>query len=123
VSQFAAGCAICGENLVAARSRREKRYDAMPTLNLRAPSWLPQLTRQEVTLGVLLILVALFVPVVGICIAALYAYFTHQSGDVAMRNLALAAIAVGLIVLLVISFAEGGYELLPWVDLQGPFPS
>ena len=122
VSQFAAGCAICGEDLVAARSRREQRYDAVPE-RLRPSSWLPRMSGGEIVLGALLILIALFMPVIGICIAALYAYFNHQSGEVLVRNLALAAMALGLIVLLVLGFAEGGYELFPWVDLSGPFPN
>jgi hypothetical protein len=37
VTQFAAGCAICGEDLVAAREAKERRREAMPTL--AAPSW------------------------------------------------------------------------------------
>lgn len=41
-----------------------------------------------------------------------------------MRNLALAAVAVGLVVLIMVSyFPEAYYDLLPGPDLSGPFPS
>lgn len=78
MSQFAAGCALCGEDLVAARRRRQQRHDAIPE-RLRPSSWLPRMSTGEVILGALLILIALFVPVVGVCIAAVYAYFNHRA--------------------------------------------
>jgi hypothetical protein len=122
VSQFAAGCAICGADLVAARQARERRRQAMPSLT--APGWLPQITGADAVLGVLLIVAAFAWPLVGGPIAGLFAYFAHQKGDVVQRNLALVAVAVALIVVILISFVPGTWdELVPWVNLQGPIPT
>jgi hypothetical protein len=124
VSQFAAGCAICGENLVAARRRLEERRAASPVARLRRPSWLPQMTGGEMTLGALLFIAAFFLPVVGIFIAGFVAFFAHRNHEVVQRNLALIAVGIALVVLLLISFVpETLDELLPWVDLSGPVPS
>jgi hypothetical protein len=122
VSEFAAGCAICGENLVAARQSRERRREAIPSL--RAPTWFPQITTTDAVLGGLLILCAFAAPLIGGPIAGLFAYFAHQKGDVVQRNLALVAVGVALIVVILISFLPGTWNLLlPWVSLQGPIPT
>jgi peptidoglycan/LPS O-acetylase OafA/YrhL len=122
VSQFAAGCAICGADLVAARQARERRRQAMPTL--AAPSWVPRITGADAVLGALLIIAAFAWPLVGGPIAGLFAYFAHQKGDIVQRNLALAAVAVALIVVILISFLPDTWDLLlPWVNLQGPIPT
>jgi hypothetical protein len=64
------------------------------------------------------------VPIVGGPIAGLIAYFAHQKGDAVQRNLALVAVAVALIVVILISFLPGTWDLLlPWVNLQGPLPT
>jgi hypothetical protein len=56
--------------------------------------------------------------------AGLFAYFADQKGDIVQRNLALVAVAVALIVVIVISFLPGSWDLLlPWVSLQGPIPT
>ena len=122
VSQFAAGCAICGEDLVAARRARERRREALPSLT--APGWFPRITASDAVFGILVIVCAFAVPVIGGPIAGLFAYFAHQKGDVVQRNLALIAVGVALIVLLLVSFIpESVPWLWPWVDLQGPVPS
>jgi hypothetical protein len=122
VSQFAAGCAICGADLVAARQARERRREALPSL--KAPSWFPQITGADAVFGVLIIICAFAVPVVGGPIAGLFAYFAHQKDDRVQRNLALIAVGVALIVLLLVSFVpESVPWLWPWVDLSGPVPS
>jgi hypothetical protein len=122
VSQFAAGCAICGADLVAARQARERRREALPTL--AAPSWVPRITGTDAFLAALLVLAAFAAPLIGGPLAGLFAYFAHQKGDVVQRNLALAAVAVALIVVIMISFLPGTWDLLlPWVNLQGPLPT
>jgi hypothetical protein len=122
VSQFAAGCAICGANLTAARQELERKRAARPSLE--APAWLPQVTTTDAVLGALLIIAAFSVPIVGGPIAGLFAYFAHQKGDTVQRNLALVAVAVALIVVILISFLPGTWDLLlPWVNLQGPLPN
>jgi hypothetical protein len=122
VSQFAAGCAICGADLVAARQARERRREALPSLS--APGWIPQITTADAVLGGLLIVCAFAAPLIGGPIAGLFAYFAHQKGDLVQRNLALFAVGVALIVVILISFLPGTWNLLlPWVDLSGPVPS
>jgi hypothetical protein len=122
VSQFAAGCAICGADLVAARQARERRRQALPSLS--APRWFPQITATDAVLGALLVICAFAAPLIGGPIAGLFAYFAHQKGDLVQRNLALAAVAVALIVVVLISFLPGTWDLLlPWVNLQGPIPT
>jgi hypothetical protein len=57
-------------------------------------------------------------------IAGLFAFFAHQRGDAVQRNIALAAVAVALLVVILISFLPGTWDLLlPWVNLQGPLPT
>jgi hypothetical protein len=122
VSQFAAGCAICGEDLVAARARRERRREALPSLS--AASWVPRINGADAVLGALLVLAAFAAPLIGGPIAGLFAYFAHQNGDIVQRNIGLVAAGVALIVVILISFLPGTWDLLlPWVNLQGPIPS
>jgi hypothetical protein len=122
VSQFAAGCAICGEDLVTARQRLERRREALPSIG--PPSWFPQITREDAVLGILLIVCAFSFPVIGGPIAGLFAYFAHQKGDVTQRNLALIATGIAVVVLLLVSLIpESVPWLWPWVDLSKPFPA
>ena len=122
VSQFAAGCAICGENLSAARQDLERRREARPSL--AAPSWFPQITAGDAVLGGILLIAAFSFPIIGGPIAGLFAYFAHRNGDVVQRNLALMAVAAAVIVLLVVSFIPESSNLFsPWVDLSGPVPN
>src|SRR5215212_9445596 len=110
VSQFAAGCAICGENLIAAREALERRRAARPSLS--APDWFPQITGADAIFGTLIILAAFASPLIGGPIAGLFAYFANQRGDVVQRNLALAAVALALLVVILISLLPGAWSLL-----------
>jgi hypothetical protein len=122
VSQFAAGCAICGENLVAARQELERRREARPSL--AAPGWLPEITAGDAVLGVILIVAAFSFPIIGGPIAGLFAYFGHRNGDQVQRNFALVAVAIAVITLVVVSFIPESSNLFsPWVDLSGPVPN
>jgi hypothetical protein len=120
VSQFAAGCAICGENLVAARERKEARREAMPEISL--PGWLSQISWGDAFLGAILILTALYFPLIGVFISAFIAYFAHRSDQTVTRNLALIGLGLALVVLIMLSLTETGYELLPFADDSPPFP-
>jgi hypothetical protein len=121
VSQFAAGCAICGENLVAARRQLERRREAVPSI--QAASWFPEITAADAVLGTILIVAAFGFPIIGGPIAGLFAYFAHQKGDTVQRNLALVAVAIALLVVILISFLpETNSFFSPWVDLTGPVP-
>lgn len=122
VTQFAAGCAICGADLVAARGALERRREALPSL--APPNWVPRITASDAVLGALLVVAAFAAPLIGGPIAGLFAYFANQRGDVVQRNLALVAVAVALIVVIMISFLPGTWDiLLPWVNLQSPVPT
>ncbi len=122
VSQFAAGCAICGENLTAARQDLERRREARPSL--AAPGWIPEIAAGDAILGAILIVAAFGSPVIGGPIAGLFAYFAHQRGDTVQRNLALIAVAVAVIVIVLLSFIpESGPLLLPWVNTSNPVPA
>lgn len=122
VSQFAAGCAICGADLVATRQARERRRQGLSTLS--APSWFPRITGSDAVLGGLLVIAAFAAPLIGGPIAGLFAYFAHQKGDIVQRNIALVAVGIALIVVIAISFLPGTWDLLlPWVNLQGPLPT
>jgi hypothetical protein len=122
VSQFAAGCAICGENLTAARQEIERRRETRPSL--KAPGWVPEVTAGDAVLGAILIIAAFGSPIVGGPIAGLFAYFANQRGDTVQRNLALVAVAVAVMVVVVLSFIpESGDLFFPWVDLSGPLPT
>jgi hypothetical protein len=122
VSQFAAGCAMCGANLTAARQELERRRAARPSL--QAPSWLPEVTAGDAILGSILIIAAFGFPIIGGPVAGLFAYFAHRNGDVVQRNLALVAVAVALLVVILVSFLPETWSLFsPWVDLSGPVPT
>jgi hypothetical protein len=118
VSQFAAGCAICGENLTAARQARERRREAMPSL--ARPAWFPEVTATDAILGTILVVAAYAWPLLGGPIAGVFAYFAHQKGDVIQRNLALVAVAVAVVIVLVSLLPGTGGSLLGWTDLSGP---
>jgi hypothetical protein len=116
VSQFAAGCAICGENLTVARQELERRREARPSLE--TPGWFPEIT------GAILVIAAFGSPIVGGPIAGVFAYFANQRGDTVQRNLALIAVGVAAIVVVVLSFIpESGDLFFPWVDLSAPLPT
>src|SRR3954452_10549456 len=116
VSQFAAGCAICGENLTAARQELERRREARPSLE--APGWFPEVTAGDAILGAVLIIAAFGFPIIGGPIAGLFAYFAHRNGDTVQRNIALVAVAIAVIVVVLLSFIpESGDLFFPWVDL------
>jgi hypothetical protein len=122
VSQFAAGCAICGENLTAAREALERRREARPSL--ASPGWFPEITAGDAVLGTILIVAAFGSPIVGGPIAGLFAYFANQRGNKVQRNLALVAVAIAVLVVVLLSFIpESGDLFFPWVDLSGPLPT
>jgi hypothetical protein len=90
VSPFAAGCAICGYDLVAARTERAQRsawMDRIPTINF-GDDW--------VVFGLCLLL-ALGAPVVGFIFGAFLAWRADEDGDTRRRNLMFVVIAVAAI--------------------------
>jgi hypothetical protein len=99
VSAFAAGCAICGADLEAARRKQERN----PVLRVQrgagalrpAPGvW------TNVLLVAVLVLFALFFSLLGLLLSALIAYDRNRNGQLAMRNVAIGCGALALAVLL-----------------------
>ena len=105
-SQFADGCAICGEDLVAARERRERRRRA---LSVPASGRLPHISGQDALIAGLMLVVAIGAPLVGGVLAGLFAYQANSEGNIARRNLCLIAVAVAIIEIVLISLSPGTY--------------
>jgi hypothetical protein len=87
VSPFAAGCAICGYDLITARNERAQSrawMDRIPQVRL-GDDWL---------MFGLCLLVALGAPVVGFILGGFLAWQADNDGDVRRRNLMFVVIAV-----------------------------
>lgn len=90
VSPFAAGCAICGEDLIAARdalAQRRSWIDRVPRINLGG-DWL--------VFG-LCLLMALGAPIVGFILGGFLAWQADNDADIRRRNLMFVVIAVAAI--------------------------
>ena len=93
VSQFAAGCAVCGTDLEAAREARAARRVHVPTVSVGRrlpPDW---------WIVPLIGLLALVMPLFGILLAMLAAAQRDRAADYGMRN---AFLAVGLLAVVVL---------------------
>jgi hypothetical protein len=90
VSPFAAGCAICGYDLVAARNERAQRrawMDRIPTIHFGS-DWV---------VFVLLLLLALGAPVIGFILGGFLAWRSDEDGDIRRRNLMFVIIGVSVL--------------------------
>ena len=93
VSQFAAGCAICGADLVAARASRGETI--VDRLSRFEPEFLRSAeTRNEIVILGLIAVVVVFLPIAGLLLAGFVAYRRYTDGDSVI-----AAIALGLAIL------------------------
>lgn len=107
VSQFAAGCAICGYDLAAARRERAAaRRLELPSLPL--PHWLGS----EAWVAVVLLLLVVFMPIVGLLLAAFIGVNANNEGRLGVRNVAIAAGAVGVVLFFVPALRFGLFSLL-----------
>jgi len=95
VSQFAAGCAVCGADLEAHRAQRSARR--LPRASLSARARLPL----DWWLVPALALMALVMPLLGILLAFLAAAQRDNAGDRAMRNAFVAVAVLGIVVFLI----------------------
>jgi hypothetical protein len=91
VSPFAAGCAICGTNLEAARAELAAKRARRP--NLPAPV---RLGDDAVRIGVGVI-AAVFAPVMGALLTGYFAYDADRNGRTATRNLMIALLGFSLV--------------------------
>ena len=99
VSPYAAGCAICGEDLIAARNAlagRRSWADRIPEVRLGG-DW---------TVFALCLLLALAVPIVALILCAFVAWSADNDGDIRRRNLMFVVIGVAFVQL------ATGYALL-----------
>lgn len=96
VSHFAAGCAICGYDLEAWRRRQTES----PVVRARGRVSMPVLSadrRRDLFLVLVLFFLVAFAPLIGALIAGLVAFAKHRDGDLAMRNAALAFLALDVV--------------------------
>ena len=83
VSQFAAGCAICGADLERHRREVAERRRSIPRVAVadRLPTQDTHLTRLAIA-----VVLTLLAPFVGLCLAAWFAYHADQEGRDGIRN-------------------------------------
>jgi hypothetical protein len=91
VSPFAAGCAICGTNLEAARAELAAKRSRRPQL----PGAV-RLSDDAVRIGVGVV-AAVFAPVMGALLTGYFAYEADQNGRASTRNLMIALLAFSLV--------------------------
>ena len=101
MTQFAAGCAVCGFDLEAARAEAAARG---PSLADRAADLRPgRLTspsaRQDLFLALVILALIVFFPLVGLALAGWTAYDRNRNGDARMRNVALVLAALAIVFL------------------------
>jgi hypothetical protein len=103
VSQFAAGCAVCGTDLQAARSELAERRARRPQL----PGGVPRLGDDALRIGVT-VLAALFSPLMGALLAGYFAYDADRDGRVPTRNLMILLLGLSLVGLVAYAQIWGG---------------
>jgi hypothetical protein len=91
VSPFAAGCAICGANLEAARAELAAKRARRPSL----PGPI-RLGDDAVRIGVGVI-AAVFSPLMGALLTGYFAYDADRNGRIATRNLMIALLGFSLV--------------------------
>ena len=106
VSQFAAGCAVCGTDLEAHRERHAARrvHVASVSVGRRLPPdwWIVP------AIGLL----ALVMPLFGILVAMLAAAQRDQKGDIGMRNAFVAVAGLAVVVFVIPPLRYGVVRLL-----------
>jgi hypothetical protein len=103
VSQFAAGCAVCGTDLQAARAELAEKRARRPQL----PGGAPRLSDDGIRIGVT-VLAALFSPLMGALLAGYFAYDADRDGRVPTRNLMILLLGFSLVGLVAYAQIWGG---------------
>lgn len=103
VSQFAAGCSVCGTDLQAARAELAERRTRRPHL----PGAVPRLGDDAIRIGVT-VLAALFSPLMGALLAGYFAYDADRDGRVPTRNLMILLLGFSLVGLVAYAQIWGG---------------
>lgn len=100
VSQFAAGCAICGADLEEARRDLAEKQASRRVPRPEIPKAVGFGGSGDVLFGVLMVTLTIFAPPIGFLLGGFMAYRFNQEGRDNMRNIALGcAIAALLFVL------------------------
>jgi hypothetical protein len=92
VSQFAAGCAVCGTDLQSARAELAARRAKRP----HVVAGMPRLGDDALRIGVT-VLAVVFSPLMGAFLAAYFAYDADHDGRLVTRNLMLALLGLALL--------------------------
>ena len=103
MSQFAAGCAVCGTDLQAARPELAARRARRPQL----PGGVPRLGDDALRIGVT-VLAALFSPLMGALLAGYFAHDANRDGRLPTRNLMIALLGVSVVGLVAYAQIWGG---------------
>jgi hypothetical protein len=113
VSQFAAGCAICGADLEAHRKQLAERRQFVPRPNVsaRVPSWLRIGGDVHLTRLFFAIALTLFAPFIGLFLAAFFAYHADQDGRTWIRNALIAVCGFAFAMLYLAPFSFWGLLL------------
>jgi hypothetical protein len=104
VSQFAAGCAVCGTDLQAARAELAERRARRPQL---PGGGVPRVGDDAIRIGVT-VLAALFSPLMGALLAGWFAYDADRNGRLPTRNLMFLLLGLSLVGLVAYAQIWGG---------------
>jgi hypothetical protein len=98
VTPYAAGCAICGADLEAARARAQRRW---PWSARRGLPRVDADTRNTVLMILIVALVVVFASLIGVLLALFVAFDRNRQGDIGNRNILLLLALAGAVFLLV----------------------
>jgi hypothetical protein len=104
VSPYAAGCAICGTDLQAARAELAAKRARRPQL----PDM--RLSDDGLRIGVS-VLAAVFAPLMGALLTSFFAYDAQRNGRLGARNLMLLLLGLSMVGVLAYSQLWGGLVL------------
>jgi hypothetical protein len=109
VSQFAAGCAVCGTDLEAYRTELAARRARTPQL----PGWLrlPGAGDVHVTRLLVAAAITLFFPFAGLLLAAWFAYHAEKDARDGIRNALIAVCGFAFVMLYFAPFSIWGLLL------------
>ena len=109
MTQFAAGCAVCGFDLEAARAQAAARGPSVSDrLATARPGWFHSPTaRSDAFLVAITVALIVFFPLIGLALAAWTAYDRNRSGDIRMRNIAIGLFALAIVFLALPEFRYG----------------
>jgi hypothetical protein len=97
VTPFAAGCAICGADIAAARDALARRR--APVERIARVVTVPRLGDDGLRL-LIAVVVTVAAPFVGVLLSSWFAWQLHGAGRPAMRNVMLAVVLLGVVSLM-----------------------